>query len=73
MDAGPVGEVGELGAAGEAVGEDGGVCGGGAEGGQQGGFGDRDRQVVVAAFDPEVAGEPAASAEAGQVGAGAVE
>jgi hypothetical protein len=41
----------------------------GADGGQQLVLGDRDRHVVVAALDTEVAGEAAAAAEPPHVGA----
>ena len=66
MDAASPSEVGQLGAAGEPVGEHDRVGRGRAVRGQQGGFGDGHRDVVVAAFHTEVACEPAAPAHPGQ-------
>ena len=63
------GELAELGAAGEPVGQHDGVPGR-ADGGQQGGFGHGRRHVVVAALDTEVAGQAAAAAHRGDLGTG---
>ena len=56
-----VGELVELGAAREAVGEHGRVLPGGADRGEQRGLGDRRRDVVVPALDTEVARQAAAA------------
>jgi hypothetical protein len=56
-------QVAELGAAGEAVGQDGRAVARRADRRQQGGLGDSDRDVVVAALDAEVAGQAAAAAD----------
>ena len=48
-------QVIQLGAAGEAVGEDGRIVACRADRGEQGGFRDRDRDVVVAPLDAEAA------------------
>ena len=63
VEAADAGELVELGAAGEAVGQHHGARRGVAHGGQQGGLRHGHRDLVVAAFDPEVAGQPAAAAD----------
>jgi len=63
------GELVELGAAGESVGQHDGVAGR-ADGGQQGGLGHGRRHVVVAALDTEVAGQAAAATHRGDLGTG---
>jgi hypothetical protein len=68
VDALPAGQFGQLGAAREAVGEHHGI-GGGADRREQGGLGHRDGDVVVAAFRAEVAGQAAATADGGHLGA----
>jgi hypothetical protein len=59
------GQLLELGAAGKAVGQDRGACPRASHGWQQGCLGDRDRDVVVAALDAEVARQAAAAADRG--------
>jgi hypothetical protein len=63
------GELVELGAAGEPVGQDDRVAGR-ADGGQQGGLGHGGRDVVVAALDAEVAGQATAAPHRGDLGTG---
>jgi D-alanyl-D-alanine carboxypeptidase (penicillin-binding protein 5/6) len=70
VGAGDLRQVLQLGAAGEAVGQDRRVRAGAPDRRQQGGLRDRDRDVVVAALDPEVAGEAAASAHRAEGRAG---
>ena len=69
MGAADPGELVELGAAGEPVGQDDRVARR-ADGGQQRGLGDRLRDVVVAALDTEVAGQAAAATHRGDLGTG---
>jgi len=63
MHAGVVGELFELGSAGEAVREDHGAYSCSADGGQQRGLRDRHRDVVVAAFDTKITSQTAATAD----------
>ncbi len=64
MHAGVVGELFELGSAGEAVREDHGVYSCSADGRQQRDLRDRHRDVVVAAFDTKITSQTAATAAA---------
>ncbi len=73
VGAGDVGELVELGAAGEAVGQDGGAVAGRPDRREQCGLGDGDRHVVVALLDAEVAGQAAAAADGVDRGAGLAE
>jgi len=63
VGAGDLREVLQLGAAGEAVGQDRRVRPGAPDRRQQGGLRDRDRDVIVPALDAEVAGEAAAATD----------
>jgi small subunit ribosomal protein S10 len=65
VNRGHPGEIVELGAAREAVGEDHRVRPGCAYGGQQAVLGDRDGHLVVPLLHPEVPGQPAAAADPG--------
>lgn len=68
MHAGVVGELFELGSAGEAVREDHGAYSCSADGGQQRGLRDRHRDVVVAAFDTKITSQTAATADGADLG-----
>src|ERR1035437_3104146 len=70
VDGAAIGELVELGAAGEPVRQHDAVAGRGAYRRQQRYLGYRNRQVVVAAFDPEVPGQTAAAADRLHVRAG---
>lgn len=70
MQPATVGEIGELGTARVAVGEDDVIVGRRLDRGKKLMLRDRDGHLVVAAFDTEVPGEATASTEAGDGGAG---